>query len=74
MLVKAKEIQGFEYAKKYELRVNGNPICNHFPDFTVTGKNGVVSVHETKGMESDLWRIKRKLFESLYNIEYIVIK
>ena len=75
MLERTKVIHSFEYAKKYELRVNGELITNHYPDFTVVDNNGIVSIHETKGCETDIWRFKKRLFCAVYpDIPYIVIK
>lgn len=71
------DIAEITYQPKFELRVNGVLICNHFPDFLVQreASKAEYEVHETKGMESDLWRIKKRLFEALFpEIPYIVIK
>jgi hypothetical protein len=75
MLKKNKDIKDFEYAKKYELRVKGVLICSHKPDFTVTRQDGKIEVHETKGMSTMDWVIRKRLFEACYpGIPYIVIK
>lgn len=75
MLKKNGDIKEFEYEKKYELRVNGNLIGCHKPDFTVTRNDGKQEVHETKGFETMEWRLRRNLFEAIYpNIPYMVIK
>ena len=75
LMLKAKEIAGFEYQKKYELRVNGKLIGSHRPDFTVTTNSGSTEVHETKGMVTLDFILRKNLFEALYqDIKYIVIK
>lgn len=74
MLKKNGDIKEFEYSKKFELRVNGQLICNHFPDFFVTKNDGTQEINETKGCETEIWRFKRRLFEALYDYKYIVIK
>ena len=74
LLVKAGEIQEFEYSVRYILKVNDKTICEHWPDFLVTRNDGGQEVHETKGFATKEWGLKRKLFEALYpNIPYIVI-
>ena len=74
-LKKDGSILDYEYAKRYELRVNGKLIGCHKPDFTVTRPDGKIEVHETKGMETEDWRLRKKLFEAIYpDIPYIVIK
>lgn len=54
------------------------PGIKHVVDFVVVGKQplGVeISVHEFKGVETQVWRIKRKLFKEKYpHWKYIVIK
>lgn len=75
MLLKAKEIIGFEYARKYELRVNGNLVASHKPDFTVFTLDGRTEVHETKGMITHDFILRKNLFEALYpEIKYIIVK
>ena len=75
MLVKAGEIKGFEYGKKYELRINGKLIGCHKPDFSVTNNDGTLAVHETKGVSTPDWVLRKNLFEALYpNVPYVVIR
>ena len=73
--VQVKKIKSFECQKKYELRVNGFLICNHYVDFEIVHNDESISVDEYKGFETDLWRIKQRLFKVLYpDIFYKVIK
>ena len=75
MLKKNGDIKDVEYGKKYELRVNGKLIGCHKPDFTVTTNKETKEVHETKGMETVDWHLRKNLFEALFpEIPYIVIK
>ena len=75
MLVKAREIHSFDYAKSYELRVNGKLIGKHKPDFSVITNAGTIEVHEVKGMSTTDWILRKNLFEAIYpEIPYIVIK
>ncbi len=74
-LVKSGDIHSFDYQKSYELRVNGKLIGKHKPDFSVITNKGTVEVHETKGMETTDWNLRKNLFEAIYpEIPYIVIK
>lgn len=75
LLVKAKEIQGYEIQKTYDLRVNGKLICRHRVDFVVTKLDGNCEIHEYKGFATQVWNIKRKLFEACYlSIPYLVVR
>ena len=75
VLEKSGEIKSYEIQKTFRLDVNGKHICNHRVDFLVTNKNGEVMVEEFKGFGTEVWRIKKKLFEACYpGIEYIVVR
>jgi hypothetical protein len=75
MLQKANEIQSFDYNKRYELRVNGKLIGHHKPDFTVTTNDGKIEIHETKGMITTDFMLRKNLFEAIYpDIKYIIVK
>lgn len=73
LLKKAGEIINVEQQIQYSLDVNGKHITNIRPDFRVTLNDGSETIHEYKGMETQIWQIKKKLFEALYpEIPYIV--
>jgi len=77
MLKNNGDIAEVTYQHKFELRVNGVLICSHYPDFLVqrNAKKAEYEIHECKGFETDIWRIKKRLFEAIYpEIPYIVIK
>jgi hypothetical protein len=73
-LLKAGEIGAYRTQYKLELKVNGKLIANHYVDFAVFDKAGQLSYFvESKGFDTDAWRLKRKLVEALYpDIEYRV--
>ncbi len=76
LLKRAKEIQEWQPKPKYRLVVNDLQICTIIPDFLVINKDGEEEVHEVKSTATmtDMWRMKRKLFEALYpEITYRVI-
>jgi hypothetical protein len=74
LLKRAGEIKDYEIQKRFPLLVDGKKVCTHIADFLVTGKDGVACVHEYKGMVTQTWRIKHKLFLACYpNVPYKVI-
>ena len=74
LLQRAGEIKGIKNQVTYDLKVNGRQICTHRVDFVVTNNAGIEEVHECKGFGTEVWRIKKKLFEACYpEINYIVI-
>jgi len=46
--------------------VNGKLVANYYCDFVVRFADGRTEWHEVKGFETDVWLIKRKLFEACY--------
>ena len=63
---------------KIPLDVNGHHIANYYIDFVVEHPNETREYVEVKGFETDVWRLKWKLFEALYgdatNTRLTVIK
>ena len=85
------EISGYSIQVPYPLTVAGKLICTHIVDFVVIrfepghvvmpdksvqhGDFRVDEAHEVKGFATDVWKIKRRLFEAIYPaVKYIVIK
>ncbi len=53
----------------------GRLICQHIVDFEVIENDGRIKVFEVKGWQSEVWRLKRKLFAAMYpKVEYVVVK
>jgi hypothetical protein len=77
--VKAGEIRSWEPQVRISLDVNGHHICNYICDFRVVNKDGEEELHEVKGFITDIFRLKRLLFEATYlvahpEVKYVVIK
>lgn len=50
-------------------------VCVHIVDFLVTLPDESTEVREVKGFSTDIWDLKRKIFEANYpNIPYKVIR
>lgn len=64
--LKAKRIKSFERQVNIPLEVNGYLVCTYRIDFIVYHLDGIIEYVETKGMHTDTWRNKWKLFEALY--------
>lgn len=72
--VKASVIEKFESQKTYPLHSNGKKICSHRVDFLIHHFDGKKEVHEYKGFPTEIWKLKKALFEIEYpEIPYIVI-
>lgn len=66
-------IKKWERQVKVVLDVNGVHIANWFCDFRVWFVDGRSEYHEVKGIETETYRIKAKLFSALYPKETLVV-
>ena len=67
--MKAGEIISWERQVKIDLQAYGKHICNYYIDFVATRKDGIKEYIEVKGMETDVWKMKWKMFEAKMAIE-----
>lgn len=63
----AGEIKEWERQVKIDLSVGGHHICNYYVDFAITHLDETREYVEVKGFETEVWRLKWKLFEALYS-------
>jgi hypothetical protein len=57
------------------MKFEGVRVCAHIVDFVVTLKDGSKEIREVKGFATDVWDLKRKLFEANYpELPYKVIR
>lgn len=64
---KVGDIKDFQEQVKIPIEVNGYHICNYYIDFVIEHNDGEIEYCETKGYATDLWKLKWKLFEALYD-------
>lgn len=75
MLEKANKISDLELQKKFILqghfKLNGKTIraITYIADFVFKDDKGNLHVIDTKGYRTDVYKIKKKLFEKKYGIE-----
>ena len=67
MRLRAGELTEVRRQVRIALDVNDHHICNYVIDFVVKHKDGTEEYIEVKGFETDVWRMKWKLFEALYS-------
>lgn len=66
-LLENDEIKSWTPQKRIELfGENGTHICNYYIDFVVEHDGDVTEFVEIKGFETNIWRIKWKLFNDKY--------
>ena len=73
--IKAGEIKEVIPQYKISIDVNEMHIANYYMDFKVILPDGTIEMHEVKGMETQLWRIKWKLSIALYpDWKFVLVK
>lgn len=65
--LKAKDIKSYQEQVNIPLIVNGYIVCDYRIDFIVYHNDGAIEYVETKGVPTDVWKFKWKLFEALYS-------
>jgi len=63
---KAHDIKDWTKQITVPLMVNGMKICNYRVDFRVVNNDDSITWYETKGLWTDVARLKVKLFEAAY--------
>lgn len=66
ILVRARVVSKWEPQVKMPIVVLGKKVCDYYIDFVVYYADGRVDYVEVKGHETDVWKLKWKLFEVLY--------
>jgi hypothetical protein len=75
VLKKAGEVRSWKGQWPVRLEVNGVLVCKMVPDFRVEWADGRTEFVEVKGMETAMWRLKRKLLMALHpGAAYRVVK
>ena len=78
MRIKAGEVKNYKRQVRIPLKVNGKHICDYVIDFVVKCTDGTTEYLEAKGFETDVWKLKWKIFEAMYenkkNVKLIVQK
>ncbi len=67
----AKDIKSWERQFKISMDINGHHICNYYCDFRILHNDDSYELVETKGIETEAYRLKRKLLEALWLPEHL---
>lgn len=54
----------------FALYAGGKLICTYIMDFVLTYPDGIIELVEVKGLETDVWKLKKKLLEATYLPEH----
>lgn len=73
MMLRAGLIHDMKMQVPYDLQVNGVHITRYIADFVVTYADGTVVVEDTKGVETEAFKIKKNLMLATLGIEIILV-
>lgn len=71
LLQRAGEISELSLQPKFELGINGVKVCAYHADFSYKCK-GLVVVEDSKGFETQVFKLKRKLMKAVHGIEVVI--
>ena len=57
---------------KFPIIVNEVKICNYIADFTYHNKNGDYIVEDFKGVQTSIFKLKKKLMKAVYGIDILL--
>jgi uncharacterized protein DUF1064 len=67
LMQQAGLISGLALQYHFPIHVNGIFICDYVADFVYYGERGFRVVEDAKGVRTDVYKLKKKLFEAVYN-------
>jgi hypothetical protein len=70
LLVRAGDVRRWEPQVAIPLVVDGRRVCTYVADFRVHWADGRCELHEVKGCDTPVWRLKRKLLEATWLQEH----
>jgi hypothetical protein len=65
------EISNLILQHVFPIIIKGQKICEYIADFTYLDKAGKQIVEDTKGMKTDVYRMKKKLMKAVNGIEIL---
>jgi len=68
LLYKSGEITSLEFQPRFDLIVNDVKICTYVADFKYSEKGRTI-IEDTKGMKTDVYRLKKRLMKAIYDID-----
>jgi hypothetical protein len=73
ILNKSKLILDLELQPNFKITINNKFICNYKADFAYKNKDGEIVYEDVKGFKTQVYKLKKKLTEALYNVTIIEI-
>ena len=72
--MKAGEVSGYLHQVPFPVVIDGLPVCDYIADFVVYYPDGREEIIDVKGVETDVFKLKRKLLKATSGLDIILIK
>lgn len=69
LLVRSGSVKRWEAQPKFPIVYEGIKICSYIGDFKVEYPNGKIVIEDTKGFQTAIYKLKKKLVKAFYGIE-----
>jgi len=66
-----QRVEAYRKQVPYVININGKKICTYLADFVVQYGDKRIEVQDVKGFKTDIYKLKKKLVEAVYNIKII---
>ena len=74
ILERAGEVSDIKVHPVFPVEVNGIQVCKVILDFTYTDKHGCTVHEDTKGNDTAMSRLKRRMVEAAYSIDVVIVR
>ncbi len=74
LLARAGRISDLQVQPSYPIEINGKKVTTYRADFIYTDSDGKAVVEDVKGVETDVFKLKKKLVEAFYGFTIQLIK
>jgi len=70
----AGRISDLERQVRFPLVVNGVTVCHYVADFQYVDKNALLVVEDFKGVATDIFKLKAKMFKAQYGFDITITR
>lgn len=74
LLERAGDISDLQRQINFPIMINGQLICTYRADFAYKDEKGELVVEDAKGVETEVFKIKKKAVKAMYGIDILVTK
>lgn len=74
LLERAGQITFLRHQPRFPLVINGVKVCTYVADAEYRDAKGELVVEDVKGVETDVFKIKRKLMKALHGIDVQLVR